>query len=96
MSEDNDLDDLPVTKVFTLKTRLIAEFGSIDYHIFGNRLVVHSSAVNHINILLLQFRAGETDLTKAFSSFPKGMRSNGLWKQMNCSTYLIVINLFTV
>ena len=51
MSEDNNLDDLglPVTEAFTFKTRLIAEFGSIDYHIFGNRLVVHSSAVNLIS-----------------------------------------------
>ena len=49
MSKDNDLDDLPVTKEFTPKTGLIAEFGSIDYHIFGNRLVVHSSAANLIS-----------------------------------------------
>ena len=48
MSEDNDLDDLPVTKAFTPKTRLIAEFG-FDYHIFVNRLVVHSSAANLIS-----------------------------------------------
>ena len=51
MSEDNELYNPPITKTFTLKTRLIAEFGdSIDYHIFGNSLdVVHSSAVNPIS-----------------------------------------------
>ena len=71
MSEDNDLDDPPITKTFTLKTRLIAEFGdSIDYHIFGNRLVVHSSAVNPISYSAATIQGNglrETDLTKAFS-----------------------------
>ena len=51
MSEDSNLEDQPITITCMLKKCLIKKFGgSINFHIFGNRLVVHSSAVypNHI------------------------------------------------
>ena len=71
MSEDNDIDDPPITKTFTLKKRLIERFGySIDFHKFGNRLVVHSTAVNPISYSAATIQGNglrETDLTKAFS-----------------------------
>ena len=71
ISEENDLEEPPITVTCMLKRCLIKKFGgSIDFHIFGNRLVVHSSAVNPILYSVATIQGSglrESDLTKAFS-----------------------------
>ena len=71
MSEDNDLDDPPITKTCMLKKRLTEKFGDlIDFHMLGNRLVVHSTAMNPISYSAATIQGNglrESDLTKAFS-----------------------------
>ena len=53
MSEEYDVRDPPISKTYTLKKCLIERFGdAIDFHLLGNRLVVHSSVVNPLSLRL--------------------------------------------
>ena len=104
ISNDNDLDEPPITKTATLKLRLSDKFGdSIDYHKIGNRLVVHSSTVNPLSYSAATIEGHglrESDQTKAFARlirarYHRDKQSSGQWKHMNCSASLIATNLFS-
>ena len=71
ISSDNDLDYPPITKTATLKNKLSEKFGnSIDFHLIGKRLVVHSSSVSPLSYSAATIEGHglrDSDLTKAFA-----------------------------
>jgi hypothetical protein len=65
MSEDEDLNDPPVTNTRTIKRNWI------PFHVVGKRLVVHPSVVKPLTYTAATIQGNgmrEDDLTKAFSS----------------------------